>query len=396
MWRAIASNALTLFIVVLVALAVGLGWARMAFEAPGPLAQAICLRVDRGDRIGEVSARLEAAGAVSHPWLFRVGADYTGKSGDLRFGSYLVPPGSSMEAILGIITRGGQSTCGSEINLRIGVVAAETVVRTLDPVAGAYVEAMRFEAGAPAPEGYGAIRAEDGVRLRVTLAEGVTSWQVVEGLKAADFLAGEVAAVPPEGSLAPDSYEVPEGTERAAVLQMMADRQARIIAELWANRAEGLPYSTPEEALIMASIVEKETGLAAERPMVAGVFVNRMRAGMPLQTDPTIIYGITRGDMSQRREIRQSDKEGATEARLHGKVEYNTYVINGLPPGPIANPGRASLEAALNPATTDAIFFVADGTGGHLFAATLEEHNRNVAAWRKIEAERAKGAQTQP
>jgi UPF0755 protein len=219
---------------------------------------------------------------------------------------------------------------------------------------------------------------------------------VVEGLRAADFLAGEIAAVPPEGSLAPDSYEVPEGTERAAVLQMMADRQARIIAELWANRAEGLPYATPEEALIMASIVEKETGLAAERPMVAGVFVNRLRAGMPLQTDPTIIYGITRGDMSQRREIRQSDKEGRTEARLHGKVEYNTYVINGLPPGPIANPGRASLEAALAPATTDAIFFVADGTGGHLFAATLEEHNRNVAAWRKIEAERAKSGQTQP
>ena len=135
----------------------------------------------------------------------------------------------------------------------------------------------------------------------------------------------------------------------------------------------------------MASIVEKETGQADERPMVAGVFVNRLARGMPLQTDPTIVYGITRGDMSARRTIRQSDIAGETERRLHGKVEYNTYVINGLPPTPIANPGRLSLQAALNPAQTDAIYFVADGTGGHAFATTLREHNENVRKWRAIE-----------
>jgi UPF0755 protein len=390
MWRAIASNALTLAILVLLGLAGFIAWAKASFEGPGPLAEAVCVRVERGANLSAVSRTLEMQGAVTDARLFRIGADYLGKAADLRFGSYLVPPGASMAEVLDILTRGGQSTCGAEINVRIGVVETDVVVRDLDPASGIYVEVARFDPAAePAPAAYAEKRAEDGVRLRVTLAEGVTSWQVVEGLKAADFLTGEVAAVPAEGSLAPDSYEVTAGADRAALLAEMAARQTRIIDSLWETRAPDLPFSTKEEALVLASIIEKETALAEERGMVAGVFVNRLRSGMPLQTDPTIIYGITRGDMSLRRTIRQSDKEGRTEARMHGKVEYNSYVINGLPPGPIANPGRGSIAAALAPETTDAIYFVADGTGGHVFARTLEEHNRNVAKWRAIEDEAA-------
>ncbi len=154
------------------------------------------------------------------------------------------------------------------------------------------------------------------------------------------------------------------------------------MAEAWENRAEGLPLNSPEEALILASIVEKETGLAEERPQVASVFVNRLKQGMLLQTDPTVIYGVTEGRGNLGRGIRQSE--------LKRETPYNTYVIKGLPPTPIANPGRAAIEAALNPDETEYLFFVADGTGGHAFAKTLREHNRNVAEWRKIEAERAK------
>jgi len=208
----------------------------------------------------------------------------------------------------------------------------------------------------------------------------VTSWQVVDALKRAEFLTGEIAEVPPEGTLAPDSYEVARGADRAALLAEMAARQSAALAELWAARAEGLPYDTPEEALIMASIVEKETGIAEERRRVASVFVNRLEQGMRLQTDPTVIYGVTRGEGVLGRGLRQSE--------LRRETPWNTYVIDGLPPTPIANPGRLSIEAALNPEETDLLYFVADGTGGHAFARTLAEHNENVARWRAIEAER--------
>jgi UPF0755 protein len=166
----------------------------------------------------------------------------------------------------------------------------------------------------------------------------------------------------------------------------MRERQDAIIAELWATRDQGLPYNTPEEALVMASIVEKETGVSEERPLVASVFVNRLNQGMRLQTDPTVIYGITEGKGPLGRGLRQSE--------LRGETPYNTYVIDGLPPTPIANPGRLSIDAALHPQASDYLFFVADGTGGHAFAATLQEHNANVERWRKIEAER--GSQTTP
>jgi UPF0755 protein len=172
----------------------------------------------------------------------------------------------------------------------------------------------------------------------------------------------------------------------AALVEQMASAQSRILAEEWAGRAEGLPVATPQEALILASIIEKETAIADERPLVASVLVNRLRQGMRLQFDPTIIYGITRGEGILDRPIRQSDIDGTTERRAHGAILYNTYQIDGLPAGPIGNPGRASIHAALNPAETDYLFFVADGTGGHAFAATLQEHNRNVELYRSLQA----------
>jgi UPF0755 protein len=380
--KGLASSALTLLIVLLVVVAGLLAWGREQFEGPGPLTQAICVQVERGASLAAVSRSLEDKGAITDARIFRIGADYAGKADQLKFGAYRVPEGASMAEILAILTRGGQSTCGAEANLRIGVTRAEMVLRELDPVTQTFREVATFDPAAAPPPEYLAALAAPGLRYRVTVAEGTTVWQVVETLKAAEFLSGETGPLPAEGSLAPESYDVERGADRAALLAEMAARQARILADLWAARAEGLPYATPQEALIMASIIEKETGVPEERGKVASVFVNRLRAGMRLQTDPTVIYGITRGQGVLGRGLRQSELRAATP--------WNTYVIDGLPPTPIANPGRASIAAALDPPVTPYFFFVADGTGGHAFAETLAEHNRNVARWRAIEAERAR------
>ena len=381
MWRSVASNALTLFVVLLAVAAGVLAWGRKEFTGPGPLADAVCIKVERGASLAQISRVLETRGAVTDARIFRIGADYADRSDDLKFGSYLVPPGASMSQVLEIVTAGGQSTCGREANFRIGVTGADIVLRELDPATDSYVEVVKFDVTQPAPAAFVDAAGDDDLRWRVTLAEGVTSWQVVDSLRRADFLTGEIAAVPAEGTLAPDSYEVTRGADRAALIAEMEARQARVLADLWAARAEGLPYASPEEALIMASIVEKETGIAAERRLVASVFLNRVAQGMRLQTDPTVIYGITKGEGVLGRGLRQSE--------LRRETPYNTYVIDGLPPTPIANPGQLSIEAALNPESSDYLFFVADGTGGHVFAVTLAEHNANVAKWRAIEAQRA-------
>ena len=378
MWRNIVSTFLTLAIVVLVAGFGALAWAQREYRAPGPLAEAICYRVDKGATIGKVAGALSEAGAISSEYLFRAGADYSKKASLLKFGSYLIEPHSSMEAIVDQLTRGGPATCGNELNLRIGVRVNDAVLRELDPASRDYVEVAKWRfAEEPAPEALAKAREKGDLRLRVTLAEGVTSWQVVEGLKAIAELEGEIAAVPPEGSLAPDSYAIEKGTTRQSILDEMAARQAGILAEAWEGRDADLPYQTPEEALVMASIIEKETGVPGERGQVASVFVNRLRQGMKLQTDPTVIYGVTNGQGVLERGLRQSE--------LKRETPYNTYVIDGLPPTPIANPGRASIEAAMHPEATQYLFFVADGSGGHAFAETLAEHNRNVAKWRAIE-----------
>ncbi|MES2144383.1 MAG: endolytic transglycosylase MltG [Pseudomonadota bacterium] len=387
MWRSVASNALTMFIVLLVVAAGVLAWGRKEFNGAGPLAEPICFRVEKGDSLSAVSRTLETQGAVSDARIFRIGAEYSDKAGGLKFGSYLLPAGASMASVLEVLTTSGQSTCGREVNFRIGVSSVDVVLRELDPATQRYTEVVKFDPATEAvPAAYLDVAQEPDLRWRVTLAEGVTSWQVVDALKRADFLTGVVETVPPEGSLSPDSYEVDRGADRAALIAEMTQRQAEVLAKAWAERDEGLPYATPEEALIMASIVEKETGIPEERPQVASVFVNRLRQGMRLQTDPTVIYGVTKGEGVLGRGLRQSE--------LRRETPWNTYVIDGLPPTPIANPGRLSIEAALKPATTKYLFFVADGTGGHAFAETLAAHNENVAKWRAIEAARGEAGAT--
>ncbi len=219
---------------------------------------------------------------------------------------------------------------------------------------------------------------------KITLPEGMTSWQIVEAVKALADMSGEVTDVPADGTLLPETYHYIKNDDRAALLGKMKEAMDKTVAELWPNRAPGLPVNTEQEALTLASIVEKETGVAAERAKVAGVFINRLRRGIPLQSDPTVIYGITKGEI-------QNAGQGPLGRRLLTKdleteSPYNTYLHPGLPPGPIANPGRASIEAVLHPEEHDYIYFVADGTGGHVFARTLAEHNSNVARWRKIRA----------
>lgn len=382
MWRHITSNFLS-FLVVLLALASGvILLMQNKYKEAGPLTQAICLRVESGSTMRKVSVDLAKRGAVSSGMIFRVGADYSEKTQKLKAGSFLVPEGASMLEIVDIVTRGGKNTCGTEIVYRVGVRRNQVQVRELDPETNKYIEMVIYNpAEDEVPAAYTETRAESDVRFRIALAEGVTSWQIVEALRAADFLEGEVAEVPTEGMLAPDSYEVKAGSSRMAVLEKMQAAQVRILDAAWEARATGLPLASKAEALVLASIVEKETGIAAERRQVASVFINRLNQGIRLQTDPTVIYGITKGQGILGRGLRQSE--------LRRKTDYNTYQIDGLPPGPIANPGKAAIEAALNPDSTEYIFFVADGTGGHAFAKTLREHNANVAAWRKIEAERS-------
>ncbi len=216
------------------------------------------------------------------------------------------------------------------------------------------------------------------VLRRVTVAEGLSSADIVTLLAATDGLAGTVTSIPDEGSLLPETYYFSYGDSREGLLQRMRQSQKDILARLWDDRADDLPLMDIKEAIILASIVEKETGLAEERPLVASVFINRLKNGMRLQSDPTIIYGIG-GGVPLGRPIRKSE--------LAQETPFNTYKIDGLPPTPIANPGIDAIKAVLNPPQTDYFYFVADGSGGHAFARTLAEHNRNVARWRALNRE---------
>ncbi|MCL5775595.1 endolytic transglycosylase MltG [Limibaculum sp. FT325] len=323
--RHLAANVLSILIVLGVVLVGAVLYAQHAFRAAGPLTEDRVFMVERGMTLREASERLEAEGIVADERLFRLGARYTGQSEALRFGEYMVHAGSSMADVLALITSG----------------------RT--------------------------------ITHKVTVAEGLTSWQVVELLREVAVLEGEIDAIPPEGMLAPNTYFVHRGDTRAEVLARMQADQRAILDEAWAARAEGLPLASPDEVLVLASIVEKETGVPEERGRVASVFVNRLKRGMRLQSDPTIIYGLTEGKGPLGRGIRKSELEKATP--------YNTYVVDGLPPTPIANPGREAIIAVVNPDETNFLYFVADGSGGHAFAETLDEHNRNVQRWRRIERE---------
>lgn len=389
MHRHFAANVLTLMIFGLVAIAVLLGWSRGQYSEPGPLSQAVCLRVAPGSTMAVVADDLAEQGAISSGFLFRSGVNYDGKSGDLKAGSFVLPAEASMKEIADIVTRGGRSNnCGTEVVWQVRVASDRVVVRGLDAQSGDYTELAAFNPAdeAEAPAAYSAALEEPDARFKVQFIEGTTVWQVVEAIKAAPFMTGEVGEMPTEGTLAPDVYEVAAGADRAELIGRMQAAQDDILEAAWLVRDPQTPLKTREEALILASIVEKETGLAEERPQVASVFVNRLEQGWKLQTDPSVIYGVTEGKGPLGRGLRRSELDRATP--------FNTYVIEGLPPTPIANPGRGAIEAALNPAEEEYMFFVADGTGGHAFAVTNAEHNRNVAKWRAIEKERAEAAQS--
>ena len=382
MWNHIAANAITLLIVGIVALAGLIGWGQNTYVSEGPLDEAISFEVPRGASLTTVSESLEDAGAIESGIIFRLAARYNERDGDLKFGNYEIPARATMPQIMDIVTAGGPSTFRYTSTFIIRAQGAETRVRERVPGQDDLSDVATFAAGEPLPEVYADLVAQNVPMIyRVSIAEGLTSWEIVEGLKSAHFLSGDVDVVPAEGLLAPDTYEVVRGTARADVLAQMAASQERILAAAWDKRQDDIPVTSPEEALILASIIEKETSVPDERRLVASVFTNRLRQGMRLQTDPTVIYGITNGEGSLGRGLRRSELRAATP--------YNTYVIPALPPTPIANPGRAAIEAAVNPDESPYIFFVADGTGGHAFSVTLAEHNQNVARWRQIERDRA-------
>lgn len=383
MARHIAANFVNLLIVILIAAGGVAYWAKTEYEGPGPLTENACIEVPRGDTVSALANRLERDGVIRNASVFRVGARYNELTSKLKYGNYEVPAGSSPEDILEIVTSGGNAGFNFIVTHRVGIQNTSIAVseRTSEGLQ---------RVGVFAPEGaQEQVREVTGgtgcVTLRVTIAEGATSWQIQNSLNQSYFLTPSSGPVPPEGMLSPNTYDVPRGEPVDAIIERMFQTQKRILAAEWENRADGLPIKTPEEALTLASIIEKETALAEEKPEVAAVFVNRLNKGMKLQMDSTVEYGLTEGKGFLGRGLRRSE--------LSKKTPYNTYVIPGLPPGPIGNPGRDAIRATLNPSSSNYLFFVADGTGGHAFAETLVEHNRNVAKWRKIEAERRRQQQ---
>ncbi|MBB4955872.1 UPF0755 protein [Agrobacterium vitis] len=307
----------------------GFYYAVSAFHAQGPLQTNANFMVRSGASLVEISSNLERNGMISEGRIFRyMSATYLNNGDTLKAGEYEIKAGASMSDILELL-RSGKS-----------------------------------------------------ILYSVTLPEGLTVKQMFDRLAADPVLEGDLPQVlPAEGSLRPDTYKFTRGTKRQDIVDQMLDAQKKLIDQIWEKRSPDLFLKTKEQFIVLASIVEKETGKDDERAHVASVFLNRLQKGMRLQSDPTIIYGLFGGDgKPSDRPIYQSD--------LQKQTPYNTYVIKGLPPGPIANPGRAALEAVANPWRTSDLYFVADGTGGHAFAATLEEHNANVKKWRKLEAER--------
>jgi UPF0755 protein len=303
-------------------------WIKVKFDQPGPLQTSAVVVIPRGEGVSAIAERLQRDGIIADRRLFMTSIiyfKYLKGYGTLKAGEYEFPKRATMRQVLDTIVEGKS------------------------------------------------------IEHKVTLAEGLTSYQIVQKLLAHPELKGEITEIPPEGSLLPDTYKFGSNDTRQGLIERMQAAQKKFMEKVWPTRAEDVVVRTPEEALILASIVEKETGIADERPLIAAVFQNRLRKNMRLQSDPTIIYGLVGGKGALDGPITRDD--------LDKQTAYNTYQINGLPPTPIANPGRAAIEAVLRPAKTNALYFVADGTGGHVFARTLEEHNRNVVKWRKIERE---------
>ncbi|KQU62418.1 aminodeoxychorismate lyase [Sphingomonas sp. Leaf339] len=305
-------------------MAIGALVATNMWAGTGPAARPVSVVVPEGASLGRAATELERAGAIRSASRFRLLARVFGGGGSIKAGEYEIPAGASQKDVLALLEEG---------KVRQRLVAV--------------------------PEGYPSVSVHDAVMR-------------------ADGLTGAVA-VPREGSILPDSYAYQRGDTRAQLVARMQKAMSDYLAAAWAKRKPNIAVSTPEQAIVLASIVEKETGKPAERRTVAAVYGNRLRLGMPLQADPTVIYPITKGRSLGRRILR---------SELHAKNGYNTYASPGLPVGPISNPGRASIDAVLNPAASQALYFVADGNGGHVFANTLPEHNANVAKWYAIRRSR--------
>lgn len=297
------------------------------YSKRGPLTVSQTVVIPKGTSSNKIADDLEAEGVVSSRWAFMV--NYLVQSRmhpdevSLKHGEYLFKPGVSIREVIDILSEGKS------------------------------------------------------VQYKVTVPEGLTSQQIVERLKEEENLTGEIAQIPAEGSLLPETYSIEKGMPRQELIERMQLKQKQMLDRAWERRNASLPFATPEEAVVLASIIEKETGRADERQRIAGVFVNRLNKKMPLQSDPTILYGVYGGGVQWGKPIMQSEKDA--------KNAHNTYQIRGLPPTPICNPGRPALEAALNPSEHGDLFFVADGTGGHIFTATLKDHNAAVGNWRKFE-----------
>ena len=301
----------------------GFAWAMLQARRPGPLAADKTFVISREDDGGSIPDQLERAGIIDSPLWFNLTLLVDGNRGKLKRGEFMFRQHASLRDVENVLVYGKP------------------------------------------------------VLHKVTIPEGLTSDQVVQRLRDNDVFVGDVKEVPREGSILPETYEFERGVPRAKVLQVMEQAQAKAVDDIWKKRAPDLPIRSPGELVTLASIVEKETGRADERPRVAGVFINRLQKRMRLESDPTIVYGLVGGKGTLGHSISKSE--------LNQPTPYNTYLIEGLPPGPIANPGKAAMEAVANPSRTQDLFFVADGTGGHAFADTLEQHQKNVLRWRQIE-----------
>jgi UPF0755 protein len=315
-------------ITIILILMIGAGgvyvYGKKMLESPGPLVEDRVVNIPPRSKIREIAETLQREGVIdANPWLFMGAALALKASSELKPGEYAFQKSASLRDVIGIIVEGKV------------------------------------------------------VQHAVTIPEGLTSEQIVARLTDNDIFAGGVREMPREGTLLPETYKFPRGTTRDQVIQRMQQTQKRVLAEIWERRNPDIPIKSPEQLVTLASIVEKETGKADERSRVAAVFSNRLRQKIKLQSDPTIIYGLVGGKGTLGRPIKRSE--------IQQPSPYNTYVIDGLPPGPIANPGRASLEAAANPARTRDLFFVADGTGGHTFTETYDQHQKNVVKLRAME-----------
>lgn len=314
----------SLVLIALIATGVAGYFAWAEIKKPGPSDELTVVMLEPGSSVAKIADTLEGAGVIQNVELFTAAVRVKGVQSELKAGEFEIPARASVTEIIDLLIDGKS------------------------------------------------------ILHAITIPEGLTTAQILRLVEGHEILEGDVVVELEEGSLLPETYSFTRGETREAMVRRMMTAQKNLVEKLWADRAMELPISSTQEAIILASIVEKETGQADERPMIASVFVNRLKRGMRLQSDPTIIYGLTQGEPLGRG-LRQSEIRGATP--------YNTYVIDRLPPTPIANPGADAIAAVLKPAESEYLFFVADGSGGHVFAKTNREHQRNVAQWRRIERE---------